>query len=75
MNQKNITQTSPKSLPNKNKTMKLKRLLFISLALLTLSSCNFGKVYGKHGQCNGITKEGNQCKNNADESGYCGVHN
>ena len=63
------------SLTNKNKTMKMKFLILFLLALLTLNSCDFGKVYGKNGQCNGITKEGKECKNNADKSGYCGVHN
>lgn len=55
--------------------MKTKCLIIMLFAFVTLTSCEFDKVYGKNGQCHEITKEGNQCKNNADESGYCGVHN
>lgn len=50
-------------------------LTLLLLSILALNSCDSGKFYGKNGQCNGITKEGKQCKNNADKSGYCGVHN
>lgn len=55
--------------------MKLRNLLIIIFFVNFLYSCDFGKVYGKNGQCQGITKEGNQCKNNASKSGYCGIHN
>lgn len=54
---------------------KYRYLIVMCFTFLTLTSCEFGKVYGKNGQCHGITKEGKQCKNNASESGYCGVHN
>jgi len=54
----------------------MKRLLFLVSVAAIMFSCEGCPVggYGKYGQCQGVTKKGNRCKNNAGKTGYCGKH-